>query len=80
LAFNKKPDYDYLHNLFHKLFINKGHQYGHPFVKCIMSNSLCDWTIGSREKMSRQKVLQEKDVPLLWTKVCTFCLDSMLIL
>ncbi|KIM78110.1 hypothetical protein PILCRDRAFT_76040 [Piloderma croceum F 1598] len=53
LAFDEKLDYDYLRSLFRKLLITEEQQYRHPFAKCIMSNSLCDWTFGSRGETSR---------------------------
>jgi serine/threonine protein kinase len=68
LAFDEKPDYDYLHSLFRKLLICEGHQYGHPFAKCILSNNLCDQAVGGRGK-TRRKVLQENNVPHFADKV-----------
>src|ERR1700677_5168402 len=68
LAFDEKPAYDYLQSLFCKLLIYEGHQYGHPFAKCILSNNLCDQAIGGRGK-TRRKALQENNVPHFSDKV-----------
>lgn len=36
LCFNDKPNYVYICRLFCNLFICKGYQYGHPFMRCII--------------------------------------------
>lgn len=57
LAFDEKPDYDYIRRLFHELLAREGHQYGHPFPDGIISKSPC---VGTRAMTSRRKVLEER--------------------
>jgi hypothetical protein len=86
LAFDEKPDYDYLHSLFRKLLICEGHQYGHPFAKCILSNNLCDRAVGGRGKTRRKvyrrtmyRILQTRckstphSGPVLWSPLILVC-------
>jgi serine/threonine protein kinase len=57
LAFDEKPDYNYLRKLFRELLTREGHQYGHPFPDGIISKSPC---VGTRAMTRKRKVLEEK--------------------
>ena len=53
LAFDEKPDYDYIRQLFHELLVREGHQYGHPFPDGTIDVSQCDCRAAARVKVNR---------------------------
>ena len=56
LHFDEKPNYGYIHRLFHNVFVHEGYQYGHPFAECTIPNNQS--AMMRAENNSRERVLQ----------------------
>ena|SRR5882762_9054530 len=42
LHFGDKPNYGYIHKLFHELFVCEGYHFNHPFAECTMDRRTDD--------------------------------------
>ncbi|KIM65588.1 hypothetical protein SCLCIDRAFT_1157764 [Scleroderma citrinum Foug A] len=63
LCFNDKPDYSYLHKLFHDLFVHEGFQYNYVFDWRVQRGAPEEGSAGTSQKASagRRKVVWKEE-------------------